>query len=198
MRLIFGFLFILFSAGPLIGQYFPSEMWHEGYLVISSGDTLKGKIKYNLDNDAVQLERYNRIQAFSSRNVTFFEIFDLVTENYRQFYSIPYKVNMDYKVPRLFEMLYLGELSLVAREMIVQEAISATMSPLYGTRQRLSHKFFFVYKDGRVSNYEGKKNELLFIMRDKSKDIKNYIKKNKLRTDRLQDLVRITAFYDSF
>ena len=198
MRLIYSFLLVLFSAGPLIGQYFPSEIWHKGYLVTISGDTLRGKIKYNLDNDAVQLERYNRIQAFTGRNMAFFEIYDLVTESYRQFYSIPYQVNMNYKVPRLFEMLYLGELTLVAREIIVQEAISPTILPLYGTRQQLSHKFYFVYKDGRVSGFEGKRNELFVIMKDKSRNIKNYIKKNKLRTDRLQDLVRITAFYNSF
>jgi len=197
MKLSIGFILLFISIDTVEGQYFPSELWHQGYLVTISGDTLRGNIKYNLDNDAVQLESNNRIQTFTGRNMNFFEIFDLVTENYRRFYSIPYPINLEYKVPRLFEMLYLGELTLVTREMIVQEAISPTVSALYGTRQRLSHIYYFVFKDGEVISFEGKKSLLFDIMKEKSNDIKTYVKKNNLKTDNLHDLVRITAFYNS-
>ena len=189
-----GLLLFSLSANA---QYFPSEHWHEGYLVTSEGDTLKGLLKYDLPNDLVQIEYRSRIQTYSSRKMTFFEIFDGVTENYRKFYSIPYNVNLDYKVPRLFEMLYLGELSLLARETEVQEAISPASTQIYGTRRRLTHRFFFVDVNSKITPFSTKRNELLDIMAPKSGQIKSYIKNNKLRLDRIPDLVRITAFYNS-
>ena len=177
------------------GQYFPSEHWHEGYLVTVDSDTLSGLLKYDLENDLVQIERNGRIQTYSSRKMTFFEIFDGVTENYRKFYSIAYSVNIDYKVPRIFEMLYLGELTLLARESIVQEAASPRPYQVYG--RRLKHRFFFVDTESNITLFTNKRSELLDLMAPKSNEMKSYIKKNNLRVDRVPELVRITAFYNS-
>ena len=191
-------LYIFFFQSIIVyGQYFPSEHWHEGHLVTVEGDTLFGVLKYDLENDLVQLERNQRIETYSSRKLTYFRIFDGVTEIFRNFYSIPYNVNINYKVPRIFEMLYLGELTLLTRETIVQEAISPTSSQIYGTRRRLSHRYFFVDTKGKVTPFTNRKSELFDVMASKSGEIKTYIKKNKLRLDRMQDLVRITAFYNS-
>ncbi len=179
------------------GQYFPSEHWHDGYLVTNEGDTIEGLLKYDLENDLVQIEIDHKIQTYSSRKMTFFEIFDGITENYRKFYSIPYNINLNYKVPRIFEILHLGELTLLAREITVQETISPSSSQIYGTRRRLTHRFFFVDTDGKISQFTSKKMDLMDIMSPKSSAIKTYIKKNNLRLDRISDLVRITAFYNS-
>lgn len=188
---------MLLASIQSYAQYFPSEHWHEGYLVSNDGDSLRGKLKYDMESDLVQLDKNGRIQTFSGRNMSYFEIFDAVTENYRQFYVIPFSVNVEYKVPRIFEMLYLGELSLVSREAIVNEAVNPSSFSYYGSTRRLSNVFYFVYKDGKVVKYENKRNHLMEVMGEKSKDIRAYMKKNHLRSDKLQDLVRITAFYNS-
>ncbi len=197
MKLLLNILWLLALCQISLAQYFPSEYWHEGYLVTIQGDSIKGNLKYDLENDLVQLDKDGRIQTFSSRKMTFFEIFDATTENYRKFYSIPYSVNLNYKVPRLFEVLYLGELTLATREAVVQEAISPTSSQIYGTRRRLTYRYYFIDKQGEVSNFNNKRSELLEVMNPKSPEIKSYIKKNNLRMDRMSDLVRITAFYNS-
>ena len=50
-----GLLLFLFIHLSVIGfsQDFPSELWHKGKLVLLSEDTVYGKIKYDLQNDAV-------------------------------------------------------------------------------------------------------------------------------------------------
>ncbi|MDA0195476.1 MAG: hypothetical protein O2887_09965 [Bacteroidetes bacterium] len=197
MRFIFG---LILTCSPLVHafcQYFPTEFWHKGYLITSNGDTLRGSIKYDFDKDAVQIDMDNRIQTLTARNISYFEIIDKEKENYRQFYSISYQMNMNHKVPRFFEILYLGELTLVAREMIIQETTSSSLSSIYRSQPQLAHKFYFVYKDGKVIDFEGNKSVLYTIMGAKSQEIKSYVKKNNLKTDRLQDLVRITAYYNS-
>ena len=58
-------------------QNFPSEFWHSGKILLMSGDTLKGEVKYNMTTDVVQYKIGERIQTFTSQKVLYFEIFDL-------------------------------------------------------------------------------------------------------------------------
>jgi hypothetical protein len=49
--ILFGLISITASA-----QQFAFELWHEGKLILDSGDTLKGKIKYDLQSDLIQYQ----------------------------------------------------------------------------------------------------------------------------------------------
>ena len=40
-------------------QDFPSELWHKGKIVLLSEDTIIGKIKYDLQNDVIQVNVRN-------------------------------------------------------------------------------------------------------------------------------------------
>lgn len=195
------FLAFLLVCGAARAQYFPSEYWHDGWLVSDDGDTLRGELKYDLTNDLVQVKGRDRINAYSSRKILYIEFYDKTTESYRQFYSLPYAVNYDYKVPMLFELLYEGELSLLARESIVQETVPAVQSYALGgfnqTRQRLDYSFYFLDKKGNIRLYSGKKPELQDAMRDRWSEVKPFMKKNRLSPDKIRDLVRIVAFYNS-
>jgi hypothetical protein len=46
-------------------------------------------------------------------------------------------------------------------------------------------------------NYNMKKNELFTFFGKREKDIKQYFRKNKLKHDRMRDLVRVTAYYNA-
>jgi hypothetical protein len=65
--IVFLALFFTFSDG--FGQEFPSELLHEGELVLLSGDTLKGQIKYNLENDLIQIVINETVQTYSARKI---------------------------------------------------------------------------------------------------------------------------------
>lgn len=195
------FCVLIALSGAVQAQYFPSEYWHDGWIVTDEDDTLRGEIKYDLPNDLVQVKNADRINAFSSRKILYLEFYDKTTENYRQFYSLPYAVNYDYKVPMLFELLYEGELSLLTREAIIQETVpsvqSYALSGYNQTRQRLDYSFYFLDKKGNIKLYGGKKPELQDAMRDRWPEVRTFMKKNRLSTDRIRDLVRVVAFYNS-
>lgn len=196
------FIFSLFLVISLraSAQQFSNEVWHDGFLVTTEDDTLRGLIKYDMEANIVQLIVDNAVvKTFSSHKTFYFEIFDKVVENYRQFYSIPYQVNYNYTIPIFFEVLYEGPLSLLAREAIVQETVpnsSAYWSGSY-TREMVSYSFYFLDKDGNIKLFSGKKADLYAIMSRKLNDVKNFVKKNKLKIDEVRDLIRITAFYNS-
>ena len=90
-------LFILLctlSATAGYSQKWPFEFWHEGKVVLLQGDTLKGNVKYDLQQDMVQFSAADqRVEAFTARKVLFFEIFDRTVNKYRQFFALPFATN---------------------------------------------------------------------------------------------------------
>lgn len=199
MRYLFAFLLTTGSIG-LSAQTFSSDVFHEGFMVTSEKDTIKGNLKYDLDANILTVIHRGKTKSFSSHKVFYFEIFDTILNNYRQFYSIPYTVNFDYKIPVFFELAYEGKLSLLAREHIVSQTVntsSAYWGGGTGTRLVVQYTFYFLDSKGNITYYSGRKKDLLTFMRRKQTDIKKFIKDNKLDTDEMADLVRITSFFNS-
>lgn len=192
-------LILLFGSFITHAQEFSKDVWHDGYLISTDGDTIRGLVKYDMEANIVQVIHRNVVKTYSSHKVFYFEIFDKVVENYRQFYSIPYGVNYNYEIPIIFEVLYEGPLSLLAREAIVQESVSNSSAYWGGsfTRDKVAYTFYFLDKQGTISYFSGKRNDLYDIMAKRSGDVKSFIKKNRLKTDEVRDLIRITAFYNS-
>ena len=114
-------------------QDFPSELWHKGKVVLLSEDTIFGKVKYDLQNDAIQINVRNVLQTYSARKILYFEIFDETIDSYRHFYALPYNVQKNYEIPLLFEVLYEGQLSLLCREEVVTESVPQNSYSPYGS-----------------------------------------------------------------
>lgn len=178
-------------------QKFSSEVWHKGFVVTVDQDTVRGDVRYDMETNIVLVSRNGVVQTFTSQKLFYVEIFDSLVETYRQFYSIPYNVKYDYQVPILFEVLYEGPLSLLSRESIVTETVN---SSVYGTsflQTVVRNTFYFLDKQGTMKVFSGRKQDLLTIMARKQGQVKDFIKKNKLDTDDVRDLIRVTAFYNS-
>lgn len=179
-------------------QPWPSELWHDGKLVLVEGDTLKGQIKYDLQQDLIQyVHSDRRTEAFSARKILFFEIFDTSVRKYRQFFALPYTNSTGYKAPIFFELLVEGKLTLLARESIEYRTYS---SPYYlgsYSRQILVNKYFFLDEDGNINDFNGSKADLLDLMGKKADDVEKYMKTNRLRYDDKYDFARIVAYYNS-
>lgn len=201
--LIFSLSFIQLGQA----QDFPSQVWHQGKIFLSSGDTYSGKVKYDLEANVVQLRRES-IETFSATTVDHFEIMDEFYGGVRTFYSIPYAVNTDYKVPIFFELLVQGdEITLLCREYIATDSrgtgrgvySSMYMNPMHGmpmmNSTRLAFAYYFLDESG-IHKYGQKKKELLEVMDDKSDEVKLFIRKNRLSHDKRGDLLRITAYYN--
>src|SRR5947209_15493448 len=90
-------VFLSLSTSSL-AQVFPFDLWHDGKLVLESGDTIRGTIKYDLQ-DLLQVKHNGRLESFSARKVVFFEIFDQSYKRYRNFYSLPFSPTGVYKTP---------------------------------------------------------------------------------------------------
>ncbi|WP_420580985.1 hypothetical protein [Reichenbachiella sp.] len=176
-------------------------MFHKGWLVTEDQDTVKGDVKYDMETNAVQVVVENeKVKTFSSKKILYFEIYDNVLKTYRQFYSIPYQVESNYKIPIIFEVLYEGQTSLLVREKIVMTTdpySQAYFNGPAGSSEKLSFTYYFVDTKGNMKMYKGKKNHLFEILDKNTDQVREYVKVNKLKTDEMRDIVRITAFYNS-
>jgi hypothetical protein len=192
---------LLFFCFVTNAQQFPSEIFHDGKVELASGDTISGKIKYNLQNDLVEVITGGVVQTFTARKIIKFTIFDKTVDMYRTFYAVPYYREPNYKVPMLFEVLYEGKLSLLARESLVQETVPQYNYYYRGnyniTQTRIDYQYFFLDNKGNFRRFMNKKADLLDIMARHGPQIKQYLKKNHLKMDSKSDLVRITSYYNS-
>ena len=188
-------LIISFTAHA---QQWAFESWHDGKIVLESGDTLKGLIKYDLQQDLVQYNKKGSIEAFGARKVLYVEIFDQSVNKYRQFFSLPYSATGSYRTPVFFELLSEGKITLLTRESLEYRTYS---SPYYFgsyTRQVLVYRYFILQENGVITEFVGKKNDLLNLMGKHAKDVDEYIKVNKLKMEDPGDFTKIVAYYNSF
>lgn len=185
-------------AGGVWSQKFPSDFWHEGKIALEGGDTLKGNVKYSMQNDLLQFESAGRLESFSARKVQFFEIFDQTTKRYRQFYSIPYTTSGEYKAPVFFELLSEGRMTLLCREAL---EMRTTSSPYYyyGTSSRmvLVNKFFLLKDNGSIEPFVGKKSDFIYLAGNKGELVEKYMKANKLNVDNKYQFAQIVDYYNS-
>ena len=197
MRLcVYTFLLLVISTG--YSQKFPSDLWHEGKIVLESGDTIKGNIKYDLQQDIIQFEKSGRLEPFTARKIVSFEIFDLTSKRYRQFYSLPYATSSSYKAPIFFELLAEGKMTLLCREAIVLKSYSNSFN-YYGSSSRpvLVYKFFLLRENGNIESFFGKRTDLINLMGNKGSQVEKYIKSNKLDLDDRYEFAQIIAYYNS-
>jgi len=190
---------LFFSLGQSLAQKFPSELWHEGKIVLLDGaDTLVGQVKYDLQQDLIQYTATSQtIEAFSAKKVLFFEIFDATIHKYRSFYALPFTTQSGYRAPVFFELLEEGKLTLLSRESIETRSYSSMY--YYGsyTRQVLIYRYFFLDENGVITEFTGNKKELLDLMGKKGDAVDDYMKANRLKMDEKYDFAQIVKYYNS-
>ncbi len=54
-------------------QQFPSEIWHNGKAAFTDNSLLQGRIKYDLDNNLIQVEVDGTIKTYTAQSVVSFE-----------------------------------------------------------------------------------------------------------------------------
>ena len=189
-------LFLL-SSNTADAQRWPFDYWHDGKMILESGDTLKGKIKYSITDDIIQLEQNNRFQSFTARKIVTFEIFDATSSRYRNFYSIPYSFSGGYKAPVFFELLAEGKLTLLSREALENRTSSVGYGYGSYSRVELVNKYFVLNSKGQIDTFTGHKNDMMDLMADRDDEVKKFMKVNRLNASNKNELSKIFEYYNS-
>lgn len=205
-KVIFSVLLLVFACFGLQAQnQFPSQVWHKGNIFLADGQAVSGLVKYDLDNNVVQLQT-ETVTTFTASNVSNFEIYDETYGGLRKFYSLPYALNGDYEVPIFFEVLTQGDnIALLCREYIATDNRGMNnwgpmaMNPFWGQPSPIGYRLAFNYyffKNGRLERYSLKKKDLFTMLPGYDNEINLFMRKNRLEHDKRGDLLRITAYYN--
>jgi len=202
MRFLLTAIVVLTIWSGSFAQDLPSEIWHQGKLILVNEDTLEGKIKYDMVRGLVQIETGNKTYTHGAKSIFYFKIYDETIESHREFYVLPYGLVTSYKAPVIFEVLVEGNLTLLSREYITTKNVQSS-NPYsmggYNTYQKdvLVYDFFFLDRSGNITPYNMKKKELMTAVAKRQSEVTEYIRTSKLRYDRRNDLIRIVAFYNA-
>lgn len=191
-------MFLFIFGSTYAQREWPSELWHEGKVVLLKGDTLSGVLKYDFRQDLLQyVVNNNKAEIYSARKVLFFEIFDETVHKYRRFYALPYSNPSGYKAPLFFELLEEGKITLLSRELLEYKTYSNTFYG--GSYSRLVQTYFYylLKEDGTIVDLKGNKNDFLALMGSKGKNVEKYIRENRLDFDDKYDVAKIVAFYNT-
>jgi len=200
IKLIAVLSFLMAAQIPAMAQRFSSEVWHTGQVVLLEGDTLSGRVKYDMESQIVQYSGNGEtIQTFSPRKLISFDLYDEVIGAYRIFYILPFEANGNYRTPYIFEVLYTGARISLMRTESVETVVRNTPYIYGGSYSSIEqvYTYYFLKPGGDIKVFSGKKSDLYRIMADRSAEIKGYIKENNMNVDRLTDLIRISSFYNS-
>jgi hypothetical protein len=196
-KFLFVLLFVLLHCAPALSQKWPSELWHDGRILLVEGDTVKGFVKYDLNQNIVQFSPDDRnVTVFSPRKVLFFEIFDNTVHQYRQFYALPYASGGSYHSPVFFELLAEGKITLLCRESVEFRSVPIGYGGTY-SREVLVYNYFLLDDKGDISPFNGKKHDLLDMMGKNADAVEKFIRANHLKIEEKYDFSRIVAYYNS-
>ena len=188
------FTFVLHAG---YSQEFPSELWHDGKLYLVSDEIISGKIKYDQIKGFVQVDVNEKIYTYSAKSIFHFEIYDITSESYREFYSLPYALVTSYKTPIIFEVLVEGNLTLLSREYVVTKNIQDPFSLGSYAKEVMVYDYFFLDRVGNITKYTMKKKDLYQAVSKRESQVIEFMKANRLHHDRRYDLIRVIAFYNA-
>lgn len=196
-KLLAGTLILLCSSA-FSQRHWPSELWHEGRIVLMDGDTLKGALKYDFQQNLVQYAVSNKqAEVYTARKVLFFEIFDETVHKYRKFFVLPYSNASNYRSPAFFELLEEGKLTLLSRDLLEYKTYNSGFYSGSYTLLVETHNYYILKPDGTIEDFRGNRNDLLEMMGDKRKSVEKYIKSNRLDFDDKYDVAKMVAYYNS-
>lgn len=198
-------IFLSLATAYAQDSQFPSQVWHKGNIYLTDGVSLSGLIKYDLENNLVQLQT-ETVDTFTASNVSNFEIFDEIFGGLRRFYSLPYAINGEYETPTFFEVLTEGnDIALLCREYIATDTRGMNnwgpmgMNPFWGPQNNFGYRLdfnYYFFKNGRLQRYSLKKKDLFDLLSGHDEEIDLFMRKNRLEHDKRGDLLRITAYYN--
>ena len=199
MSSIFKIFFICFG---LLGMFqanaqkfsLNDAQWWRGQVVLEEEDTLNTLFQYNTETNSLRIkDSEGNIKIYSPKIVTSFSFNDPNWKQKRIFETFLYTKKVGgYETPMFFEILVNGK----KMSCFVRENYNASAWLNVQTLSKPFADYFLQTADGSIYLYRGSTKDLIKLMEDRKEEMETFIKKNKLNTDLLGDLLRIVAYYN--
>jgi hypothetical protein len=180
----------------LYDQSMLAVAWDHGVIYLNDGNTIKGKLHYNLEKDLVLLENQGRVMVFTAEKISRFTFYDHLLSAQRNFISVNPE-NLSSKKRIIFEIVMPGRLTLLrlqksgsGNDGYYDDEIQQFMGYSSG------FTYFFLYKN-KVHRLRNFKKQYISIAGESMNEIKEYILQNKLKYTSIPHQVKLIKFFNN-
>lgn len=194
--LIYSIIFFLLGLNSGYAQRFSPDYWHSGGVVLKSGDTLIGKLYYNLEENTVQIDDNLNKHFYHALKLEAIFFNSSLDSNLRVFHVYDYKLYNGYEVPLFFEILQQDSLvSLLGRERLI--FLTRTGSANFSSGNvTMGFDFYLKFNNGKIVFLPTKKKTIIRSFPDEQKELLEFVKRNKMDFNSLEDVKQLISFYN--
>lgn len=184
------------------------QEWPTGKVVMVNGDTLYGALTYYRTPDIVNVHHQNgSMTSVSPVNVEYFVAQEMPSGRSFTFKTLHWDLGKPYsnfKKPTFFEILNQGALTLVKREAYSHK--NGNLSPAFPVAnqnagqwdpEQIRDVYYIVLPDGDIVGLKNPRKDLQTLFGSKYKDVKSYIKLNRLDYEKPHELVAIVNYFNT-
>ncbi|MBC5995055.1 hypothetical protein [Pontibacter cellulosilyticus] len=207
-------IFIGLSFNAAFGQIRTAidvQEWPKGKVVLVNGDTLYGALTYYRTPEIVKVHHQDgSISSVSPVNVEYFIAQEMPSGRSFTFKSLHWdlgKPYSDFKKPTFFEELNRGALTLIMRETYVKRDAGRQNTNLYRNApsyyggnnfyEQVKELYYIMLPDGEILPLKNVRKDLHTLFGEKSKNVKSYIKLNKLDYEKPHELIAIINYFNA-
>lgn len=185
-----------------IAQNFSKEYWHKGEVYLFTEESVKGSIRYDLEQNNITIRTDNKLRSYNASQVEQFWIEDELQKRVRYFYALPQITKDDYRVLYFFELLAEGSITLLCRENFVVKQVGYYSPYMWGGWTNggsyvvQEDDYFLLNNEGNVVDVEEDREAIMNLFGQKKDVMELYLidHNNKLRNR--EDLLKMIRYYN--
>lgn len=189
------------QKGETQGSVYLEKDWYHGSLEMGGGKVvLDYPLKYNLKSgeleikatwDSIRIVHFSQVERFTWETARGHEYF----VNAKEFVGDSYDVNVN----GFFKVLEDGEVKLFQNSYLelIPSSYNTAMDAGNNHDTYTQKEKLYIYKEGKLSNLKRNKKAVLSAMSDKENEIKLYVKQNKLKYRKIEDITSMVKYYNN-
>jgi hypothetical protein len=163
------------------------EEWFEGSVVLKSKSVLRGEISVKQGYDVVFFRVADQISVIPAFKIAYLNLYDEQAEVHRRFVSLTIGVGAA-KSHQFFELLVDGEVSILRRQLTLWYSLHLDMT---------EYEYYVLYDEEINGLHKFKKKVYPALLAKSDGALASYVKTNHLSPKSLDDIVDITAYYNT-
>ena len=179
--------------------------WTDGQIVLKDGSVLKGKLRYNLENDVVVMQTKEQLRAFGVHSVELFTLNDTTKGVVQYYYTLPYQEYAQRPQLRFFKLVFEDSFALFVREKEVsRNALRLAKTPMriHPSKDNLAllQKYYVLLPDGSFQKFRVRHRDIAEVRsleENGSNQISRYIYENDIDLRRQTDIIRLIHHFVS-
>jgi len=191
---------IPYVPGETRGSYYLYDHWSPGTITMTNGEEVADIfLKYNFRKRSLEIKTDTAYLSMDMSDTEQFTIYDDDQRAFRNFVAAQNYQIEETPLTGALEMLYQGKISLVARvaPKLIEANYKGALSGGSTSDKIVKEKEYFLVNDNQLTSLPTKKKQAIEILQGYDPQIKQFMKAEKLKLKREEDLIAIAEHLSS-